>query len=87
MDADDYTLQARIAETGPIYAVACRRAEKAARRGDVKTSGHWLAIAERHLAMTDRINRMSISRVKQQAIIAEHPYRLTILEYRARFSG
>lgn len=67
--------------------MACRRAEKAARRGDVKTSGHWLASDERHLAITDRLNRMSISRVKQQAIVAEHPYRLTILGYRARISG
>ena len=85
MDADDYTLQGRIAETGPIYTMACRRAEKAVRRGDVKTAGDWLAIAERHLAMIDRINRGSIARVKQEAMIAEFPHRLATLAERARF--
>lgn len=87
MNSDTYNLHASVTPLGPIYAVASRRAEQAARRGDVKAAAGWLAIAERHLAMVERIERQRIADTRQAAHLAEHPYRLSVLEYRARFPG
>ena len=85
MTSDTYELHARLAPLGSIYFVACRRAEQAARRGDVKSATAWQAIAERHVAMVERIQRDRLARARQAAHLAEHPYRLSVLEYRARF--
>jgi hypothetical protein len=84
MTSDTYHLHGRLAPLGPIYSMASRRAEKAARRGDVVAAAAWLAIADRHLAMVERIDRGHIARARQAAHRAEAPYRLKALEQRTR---
>lgn len=85
MNADTYHLHSNAAPVGPIYYIASRRAEQAARCGDVKASATWLAIAERHVALVERIERQSIADTRLVALLAEHPHRLQALESRARF--
>lgn len=85
MDHDTYRLHTHAAPVGPIYYVASRRAEQAARRGDAKGAATWLAIAERHMALVERSERRRIADTRLAALLAEHPHRLQALEYRARF--
>jgi hypothetical protein len=74
-----------VTQTYNEYGQAMGHVRRAMRRGDLKLAKEWMDMAERCMRVQSRLHATITSETQRYTTRAEHPYRLKILEYRARY--
>ena len=73
-------------ESSDEFGQAMEHFARGVRRSNLADAQTWLAVAERCLCLHRQLVDFIAADDKLEAARIEHPYRLTILDYRARFS-
>ena len=74
-------------ESSDEFGQAMEHFARGVRRGNLAEAQKRLAVAERCLRLHRQLVGIIATDDKLETARIEHPYRLTILEYRERFSG